>query len=424
MMKRKNILFVTALFIVSLSFLAWLSSHQSSGRYEFETQVIQKQQQPPPISIPGTVASPGQVPLFFRADGIVTQVNVKPGDRVAKGDLLASLDVNEIDVKRYHYLSGLEEEIKKLHDPYKILNSINKLSKKGFYSDMDADDSRNQVLKVARDYIALQQALEDYDKRTEGKILRAPFDGVVAEMNLKVGDFVNAGRQLLPGASVFRPDEKLQVRLEVPDEMIGYLAQSQEARIWLPISRQNHVPGKITNISPSVVVTDRMRYFSATIELEHTSQQWLKLGMRVMADIQVRTDQDGVWIPRAAAEIDIPEEQISETISFLGEDTAPVASRDRSEQEVQGQASLKEPSNQRTISAVGRSYAVEATPEDKQTSSIVLMNSAGKLVRAKVRILATNQDHVFIPSLNLVGQRVVTHYKTTKSIGKLLESGP
>ena len=424
MIKRRNVLFVTALFITSVSFIAWMSSHQTSGRYEFETQVIQKQQQPPPISIPGTVTSPGQVPLFFRADGIVTQVNVKPGDRVTKGDLLASLDVNELDVKRYHYLSGLEEEIKKLHDPYKILNSINKLSKKGFYSDMDADDSRTQVLKVARDYIALQQALEDYDKRTEGKILRAPFDGTVAEMNLKVGDFVNAGRQLLPGASVFRPEEKLQVRLEVPDEMIGYLAQGQDARVWLPISRQNHVPGKVTIISPSVVVTERMRYFSATIELEQTSQQWLKLGMRVMADVQVKTEQEGVWIPRAAAEIDIPAEQISETISFLASDTTPVASRDRSEEELHGQTSLKEQANQRTISAVGRSYAVEATPEDKQTSSIILINPSGKLIRATVRIVATNQDQVFIPNVNLVGQRVVTHYKSTKSISKLLESSP
>ncbi|NDD91200.1 HlyD family efflux transporter periplasmic adaptor subunit, partial [bacterium] len=236
--------------------------------------------------------------------------------------------------------------------------------------------------------------------------------------------FVNAGRQLLPGASVFRPEEKLQVRLEVPDEMIGYLAQGQDARVWLPISRQNHVPGKVTIISPSVVVTERMRYFSATIELEQTSQQWLKLGMRVMADVQVKTEQEGVWIPRAAAEIDIPAEQISETISFLASDTTPVASRDRSEEELHGQTSLKEQANQRTISAVGRSYAVEATPEDKQTSSIILINPSGKLIRATVRIVATNQDQVFIPNVNLVGQRVVTHYKSTKSISKLLESSP
>ncbi|MBU6376222.1 MAG: efflux RND transporter periplasmic adaptor subunit [Bdellovibrionales bacterium] len=422
MKNRKNIIFLAVLFFLGTSFIAWLTSHRGLGRYEYETQVVQKRQIPS-ISIPGTVISPGQVPLFFRADGIVTQVHVKPGDPVTKGTILASLDVNELDVTRYHYLSGLEEEIKKLHDPYKILNSINKLSKKGFYSDIDADDSRTQVLKVARDYIALQQALEDYDKRTEGKILRAPYDGVVAEMNLKVGDFVNAGRQLLPGASVFRPEDKLQVRLEVPDEMIGYLALGQEAKVWLPISRNNHVPGKVTVISPSVIVTERMRYFSAMIELEKTSQDWLKLGMRVMTDVQAKVEQPGVWIPRAAAEIDIPEDQISETVSFLTAETDLVSSRDRSESEIQGQAPLKQESGQRTISAVGRSYAVEATPEDKQTSSIVLMNPAGKLIRALVRIGATNQDQIFIPNAKLEGQRVVTHYRSTKSISRLLESG-
>ncbi len=435
MIKRKNVLFLTILIIFGVTFTSWLLNSNSSSRYEFETEVIQASQKIPPISVSGTVSSPGQTPLYAKTDGVVQTVNVKAGDKVKKGQILAAMDVDESDLKRFKYLSALEKEITNDHDPYRSLQSIRKLSKSGYYNTTESEDAKTQVLRNTRDYLALQTALDDYEKRTEGKILRAPFDGIVSQINWKVGDYISAGRQTVPGATIFQPGAKLEASLEVPDEVISYLKNNQIVEISLPISRENKIAGKITNITPSVIITDKNRYFLVTAELdkgldsimmdsknvESNKRDWIRLGMRVVADIYTKSQDQGIWIPRAAVDIDIPTEQVSVTMSFLN-DNNTYATRERSQAEKNGTESLKQQGAHSTASTMGRAIATESTPSENRVSNIYLMNSSNKIIKAMVKVVATNQDKAFISSTNLEGYRVITHYKASKSIENILGS--
>ncbi len=435
MMNRKNILFIIGILIAGSTFVSWLINARGTGRYEYETEVVQVLQNIPPISVTGTITSPGQTPLYTKTDGVVKEVRVKPGDQVKKGDVLASLDVDEQDLKRYRFLSALEKEITNEHNPYKTLNSIRKLSKQGFFNAMESEDAKNQVLRTARDYLALQTAIDDYEKRTEGKILRAPYDGIVSEMNWKVGEYISASRQVTPGASIYRPGGKIEAKLEVPDEVISYIKIGQKSEVSLPISRNNTVSGIVTNVTPSVISNEKTRYFLVTVELdkplesvvgserkiESTNRDWIRLGMRVIADIYTKTQDQGIWIPRAAVDLEIPMDQVSGEMSFVY-DSQSVASRDRSESERSGAETLKIQDVHKTVSVIGRTISSEVTPLESKLSSIYILNSSGKVIKAQVKVLSINQDKAFVTAANLEGYRIITHYKSTKSLSNVLGS--
>ena len=114
--------------------------------------------------------------LAFSASGIVKKIDVDIGSVVKKGDILSELE---------------NEDIKAILDKTKI---DYKFAKREFQREQKIknliDESRfDKVLsnyEKAKSLVAYQQAL--YNKTT----LKAPFDGVIFEKNIEIGDAVSA----------------------------------------------------------------------------------------------------------------------------------------------------------------------------------------------------------------------------------------
>ncbi|WP_315820589.1 efflux RND transporter periplasmic adaptor subunit [Paraflavitalea speifideaquila] len=57
----------------------------------------------------GTIASTSQATLSFKTGGIISKIYVKEGDHVAKGQLLATLDLTEINAQVQQAVQGSEK---------------------------------------------------------------------------------------------------------------------------------------------------------------------------------------------------------------------------------------------------------------------------------------------------------------------------
>jgi len=113
--------------------------------------------------------------LAFVASGIVDTVNVDVGSYVKKGELLAKLENSDIKAMLEVAKTALKYATRDYNRQLKIKNLI--------------DEAKFDVIanryESAKNRLAYQQAL--YDKT----FLRAPFDGVIYEKNIEIGDGVS-----------------------------------------------------------------------------------------------------------------------------------------------------------------------------------------------------------------------------------------
>jgi membrane fusion protein, multidrug efflux system len=148
------------------------------------------------VSVPGTVSAVDTATLASRAGGQVTRVEVVAGARVAQGELLAEVGIADAR-------SQLEQAEARL------------ATAKATFDQATADQQRYEMLyrshaTSAQQYEAAQRsflaakaevgaatsALTAAKSNLTYAEIRAPFAGVVAEKDVKVGDFAAAGTTL------------------------------------------------------------------------------------------------------------------------------------------------------------------------------------------------------------------------------------
>lgn len=113
--------------------------------------------------------------LAFISSGIVEKINIDVGSSVTKGAVLASLENSDIEAM----LAVAKSSYKYAKKDYERQVKIKELIDEGKF------DSAASKYEGAKNQLAYQQAL--YNKT----FLKAPFDGVIYDKELEVGDAVS-----------------------------------------------------------------------------------------------------------------------------------------------------------------------------------------------------------------------------------------
>ncbi len=414
-MKMPNKVLLGLLLFISAGLIySWFSQLNPTSGYNFESVVLSNVSEQPAVSVPGNIVGPDHIPLYARTDGVVTKILVQPGMSVKSGQILAMLDVDSEAMRLMEKLNDPTHSSVFDMDLKQSVEQIRRLQSSGYYNRAEAGEQRVQLTKNIRDMVLYAQAIGDLRKKTEGKVIRAPFDGVVTEVNWQLGEYISAQRQEMPAVSVVKPNAQLQLRLEVPDELISLVRPEAPIRISVPLSNQALATASVTSVSRAAFSDKKTRYFVVNAVINQSEAvQSLKWGMRIIATIDVTHGKEGVWLPRASLDLAIPDEMVSQTISYIEENESQL-SRARTKAEVARAETLKSNSEKSEETPVSRAIATEAQSNTQNSNSIYILNSANRLIRVILPIGASNENLVFSPIKALENARVVTHYSRKK----------
>jgi multidrug efflux pump subunit AcrA (membrane-fusion protein) len=146
-----------------------------------------------------------------------------------------------------------------------------------------------QALQSARARVALaHKALAD-------TVVRAPFNGLVAERLVSVGDYVTKGMKV---AVVVRVNP-LRVQLTVPEQAVSAVAIGAPVRFQVDAYPGRDFTGKIRYVSPTLEATQRSLTVEAVVE---NPRHELKPGLFATALIEVPDKTPGVVVPTAAVQ--------------------------------------------------------------------------------------------------------------------------
>ena len=167
---------------ISKGVFPWQEEKSSSSTQTMSKTTIREETYVTSIDVSGSVVAYDTQKVQMRADGSVTDVYVKEGDRVKKGQLLATLD----DSDEQYEVANYEKQI---------------------------ETAKLGGTTSARDIELMEMRLDSAKKKLDNMKAYADFDGVVVTVDIREGDYYKAGNT----AITIIDDSKLKATVEVDE---------------------------------------------------------------------------------------------------------------------------------------------------------------------------------------------------------------
>ena len=219
---------------------------------------------------------------FSQASAPIKEIRVKNGERVRKGDILAQLDLFKLENAVTTARNNLERVKLELADA---------LIGQG-YDPGKAEGMPDDVMGLARLRSGVSQAeiqLAESERELSEAVLRAPFDGVVANMFQKSGNLPDGSQPFCRVISAAGMDVDFPVlESELP------LINRGDAVEVLPYTSDEVFQGRISAVNP-IVGDDGLVKVSATVN----GASQLFDGMNVKVKVR-RNIQKALVVPKSA----------------------------------------------------------------------------------------------------------------------------
>ena len=242
------------------------------------------------IQIPGTTQSGESVLLRFQVSGRIIEKNVRLGDRVKKGDVLAIVDNPEIEPLALRAAQNLEQLEVQYRQARRDFKRIDELYQEQAVTTQEWEqvktrlDSSRTAASVARaESVRADRLFEELQ-------LLAPFDGLVTEILVDEGDVVQSGT---PVARISNP-AVVELEIAVSDAVVANLTTGKPVEVTR--SLQPNAPslqGVIADISP---FRERASLPQVVIALDAAD---ISPGVAVSAKLKITRTQ-GLMVPISA----------------------------------------------------------------------------------------------------------------------------
>jgi HlyD family secretion protein len=343
------------------------------------TELVQKRTIIETVSANGKIQPETEVKITPYISGEVVELNVKEGQEVKEGDLLAKIDP-EIYISNYERMvanlntikanqANAKARVSQVKSQYINAEESYKRSKKLWeqrvisQSDWDAAQSAYEVAKaevdaaeqnlVAADYTinsaeaSVKEAKENLTKTS----IFSPTDGTVSKLSVEKGERVAGASQFSAGTELMRIANLslMEVNVEVNENDIVRVKLSDTALIEVDAYLNKKFKGLVTEIATSANVTgvsvDQVTNFTVKIRILKESYQDLipidnpkftpfLPGMSATVDIQTETLKDVLTIPIQAVttRADTTGKVLSVTTNTSGEGTSDENATDSEQQ--------------------------------------------------------------------------------------------
>ncbi len=241
----------------------------------------------------GVIQSQKQADLSFRVAGKVENIFVNEGQFVRKGQILASLDSHDFEVQVSELQARLDEAVASKELAGLELSRIRNASKDGAIASIKLDRAETMYSRAIANVKLVTQALQKAEDSLRYTNLKAPFDGVVAQIA------IDSFEQTSPQFSVLtlhQPD-LLEAVTDVPEGAINEIALGMPAQInWH--GHDNSLSATVTDIAS--VPHQLKRTYEVTFGVKNPNNEPLFSGKPVYVDLNIVDEEGKFCVPTQA----------------------------------------------------------------------------------------------------------------------------
>ena len=213
----------------------------------------------------GNVEAAQHAVLSAKVTGVIDSLKVAPGARVARGEVLATIDAREIRA-RLDSAEAAQEQAKK------DFARIERLLQSGS-STRQEFDATTMRLRTADAALVEARTMLQYTE------IAAPFDGVVTRKLIEVGDLATPGKPLLE----MENSSLLRFECQIPEALIDRVQMGAELPVAVDAAGAA-LTGKVSEIAPSASAGSR----TFLVKLDLPPAEKLRAGQFGRVSVPVR----------------------------------------------------------------------------------------------------------------------------------------
>ena len=245
------------------------------------------------LSYVADIAGEAEIRVFSAVPDRIVRLNVREGDEVEAGDVIASIRANVLTQGVRQALGGLDAARAQRDSLLDQAERMRRLEGSGAVTSSQLLTVENQLAAAEAQVRQLEAMLGQARQRKGDSLVRAPIDGVVGQVFLEEGDL--AAPQL-PICTVVAMD-RVVVQARVPEPDLPWLREGQPVEVQLAVDDRDPIRATVTRVGP---VLDRVsRTASLEVEVDNADRR-LKPGMLARLRVQVERREGVPLAPKTA----------------------------------------------------------------------------------------------------------------------------
>ncbi|WP_433212781.1 efflux RND transporter periplasmic adaptor subunit [Dactylosporangium sp. CS-047395] len=300
-----------------------LTGHDEKAPVQVSTAKVARGAVSSTVSAAGTVQAQATRSLGFTTSGTLTELNVKAGDTVAEGAVLAKIDPSSaqdaVD-QASESVSNAQDSLDKAetaHDTALALPTSNPTTaaaipsssaRAGGQTGQNAQNTNqnaaqtraNQVQQTSDNLMSAQQRLNNAklsltqaQTKLAGTVITAPVGGKILAVSGSVGSQSGSNVITLAGTG------DAVVKAQFTEAEVAALKVGQTATITLPDNAAEKFPGKVLQIDPAGTVSNRLVRYAALISFDKVPDTLLYGQSATVAVVTASVD-DVLSVPSTA----------------------------------------------------------------------------------------------------------------------------
>jgi RND family efflux transporter MFP subunit len=184
--------------------------------------------------------------LSFRTNGLITDLKVKNGEKVRKGQVLAKVDTKDISLAYDKAKASVASAKSQMNTLKSSLDRTKKLYQTNGASLSDLEQAKNAFKNAEANYNTALKAQNIQGSQFEYAKIIAPTDGIITAVNASENEFAKAGTPIIIVNSI---GSDLEISVGVPESFISKISNSMTADIKL---NNKTYQGIVTEVAFSV----------------------------------------------------------------------------------------------------------------------------------------------------------------------------
>jgi membrane fusion protein, multidrug efflux system len=231
------------------------------------------------VEVQGKIDAEENVTAYPQAQGTITAIYVKPGQRVSKGQLLVQLD-NSVLKQQLAQGEAQVELMKTLYDRQKNLWD----QKIG---------TEVQFLQAKTNLQSMQKQQDALKQQSAFYSIKSPINGTVETMDLKLGQVAGPG---ITGINIVN-DNSLKIKANVPESYAASVRVGNKVKIVVPDAKDS-LTATINFAAKAIDPVSR----SFPVEVKLPSRSTLRPNMTAVLRIADYTNKNAIVVPVKAVQ--------------------------------------------------------------------------------------------------------------------------
>ena len=197
------------------------------------------------VTFTGITQSDQEAALSFKVGGVIESVQVKDGQKVRQGQLIATIDDEDYRLQ----VEQAKVQVKQAETSFNVARStyarVERLYENNSVSLSEFEQAKGNFEAATAQLEAAQKQLQAAQNQVRYTRLLAPFTGLVSSMGVETGELVGAGSPVGLLSSEGQPE----VAFGVAGSYVGLIKEGQKVDIRLSVLSDQVFEGEVTEVA-------------------------------------------------------------------------------------------------------------------------------------------------------------------------------